>query len=52
MTIARALTDTFAGISPNHVAPFIVAQLLGGAAGAGVARWLADRTRYLPPTVA
>ena len=31
MTIARSLTDTFAGIRPADVAPFIAAQLVGGA---------------------
>ena len=35
VTIARALSDTFAGIAPNGVAPFIVAQL----AGAVLAMW-------------
>lgn len=29
VTIARALSDTFAGISPSSVAPFVVAQLGG-----------------------
>ncbi len=29
VTIARAFTDTFAGIAPAHVAGFILAQLLG-----------------------
>jgi glycerol uptake facilitator-like aquaporin len=29
VTIARALSDTFAGIAPANVAPFIVAQLIG-----------------------
>jgi glycerol uptake facilitator-like aquaporin len=40
VTAARALTDTFAGIAPNHVLPFVLAQLIGAAAGLGVARWL------------
>jgi glycerol uptake facilitator-like aquaporin len=29
ITIARSLSDTFAGISPSHVPAFILAQLLG-----------------------
>ena len=29
VTIARALSDTFAGIAPSGVAPFILAQLAG-----------------------
>jgi len=37
VTIARSLTDTFAGIQPADVPGFIVAQLAGAAAGAAVA---------------
>ncbi|WP_433177449.1 aquaporin [Actinoallomurus sp. CA-150999] len=33
VTIGRAFTDTFAGIAPASVLPFILAQLLGGALG-------------------
>jgi glycerol uptake facilitator-like aquaporin len=40
VTIARALTDTFAGINPLHVFPFIIAQLLGALAGWRVMVWL------------
>jgi glycerol uptake facilitator-like aquaporin len=40
VTIARAITDTFAGISPANVLAFIVAQLLGALAGAAVANGL------------
>ena len=40
VTIARSLTDTFAGIAPGDVAGFIAAQLLGAAAGAAAGRWL------------
>lgn len=29
VTVARAMSDTFAGISPAHVLPFIAAQLVG-----------------------
>ncbi|WP_329251426.1 aquaporin [Streptomyces sp. NBC_01478] len=36
VTIGRAFTDTFAGIAPASVVPFIAAQLLGGALGLGV----------------
>ncbi|MFZ9395328.1 MAG: aquaporin [Erythrobacter sp.] len=32
VTVARALSDTFAGIAPRDVAPFVVAQFLGGIA--------------------
>jgi glycerol uptake facilitator-like aquaporin len=41
VTIARAISDTFAGIRPADVAPFIVAQLVGAVAGMLVSRWLA-----------
>ena len=34
VTIGRALTDTFTGIAPSDVAPFVAAQLVGAALGA------------------
>jgi glycerol uptake facilitator-like aquaporin len=40
VTIARSLSDTFAGIAPGDVAAFIAAQLVGGATAAAVAAWL------------
>jgi len=40
VTIARALTDTFAGIRPLDVPGFIAAQLLGAAAATALFRWL------------
>ena len=43
VTIARALSDTFAGIRPADVAPFIVAQFLGAAAAMLVCRALLPR---------
>ncbi|MER6995089.1 MIP/aquaporin family protein [Streptomyces sp. NPDC000410] len=33
VTIGRAFTDTFAGIAPSSVAPFLAAQLVGAAVG-------------------
>ena len=33
VTIARMFTDTFAGIAPASVVPFILAQLVGAALG-------------------
>lgn len=33
VTIGRAFTDTFAGIAPASVPPFVVAQLVGGVVG-------------------
>jgi glycerol uptake facilitator-like aquaporin len=40
VTVARAMTDTFAGISPQSVPLFVLGQLLGGAAATLFARWL------------
>lgn len=40
ITVARALSDTFAGIRPQDVPAFIGAQLLGALAGLAVARAL------------
>jgi len=40
VTIARALSDTFAGIRPADVAPFVVAQMLGAVGALYVCRWL------------
>jgi glycerol uptake facilitator-like aquaporin len=41
VTLARAASDTFAGIRPADAPPFIVAQLLGAATATGLFRWLA-----------
>jgi glycerol uptake facilitator-like aquaporin len=43
ITVARSLTDTFAGIAPHDAPLFIVAQLFGAGSGAIVARFLFDR---------
>jgi glycerol uptake facilitator-like aquaporin len=40
ITVARSLSDTFAGIAPRDVPAFVTAQLLGAAAAALVSRWL------------
>jgi len=39
VTIARALSDTFAGIRPQDVVPFLIAQLTGALVGAYLGRW-------------
>jgi glycerol uptake facilitator-like aquaporin len=44
VTVARAVSDSFAGIRPADVPGFIVAQAVGGAAAVVMVRWL------LPPT--
>jgi glycerol uptake facilitator-like aquaporin len=40
VTVARTLTDTFAGIAPASVPAFVAAQLAGGTAAVGLARFL------------
>jgi glycerol uptake facilitator-like aquaporin len=40
ITVARSLTNSFAGIAPHDVPTFIAAQLSGAALAALVARWL------------
>lgn len=40
VTVARSLSDTFAGIAPAGVPFFVVAQLLGTIAAVALARWL------------
>ncbi|MFN8572064.1 MAG: MIP/aquaporin family protein [Gemmatimonadaceae bacterium] len=47
VTLARTLSDTFAGIRPMDAPPFIVAQALGAAAATWLFRWL-----ELPPVSA
>src|SRR5437868_3805315 len=42
ITVARSLSDTFAGIAPHDVPLFIVAQLVGAALGAALAKVLFD----------
>jgi glycerol uptake facilitator-like aquaporin len=40
VTIARSLSDTFAGIAPSGVVAFIAAQLVGAAAAVLLAGWM------------
>jgi glycerol uptake facilitator-like aquaporin len=40
VTLARALSDTFAGIAPAGAPPFIAAQLVGMLAAVALGRWL------------
>lgn len=42
ITLARSLTNTFAGIAPHDVPLFVVAQLIGAACAALLAKWLFD----------
>lgn len=45
VTIARALSDTFAGIAPADVPGFILAQLFGAVAATSLFAWLAPAIR-------
>jgi glycerol uptake facilitator-like aquaporin len=45
ITVARSLTNSFAGIAPGNVALFVVAQLTGAVAGAVVGSLLFDDGR-------
>jgi glycerol uptake facilitator-like aquaporin len=47
VTLARSLTDTFAGIRPADVGGFVIAQTIGAAGGTLLFRWL---TPPLPDT--
>ncbi len=40
VTVARMFTDSFTGIAPPAVAGFLLAQVCGGIAAAGVIAWL------------
>jgi glycerol uptake facilitator-like aquaporin len=40
VTIARSVTDTFAGIRPDDVLGFVIAQLLGAGLATVIFRWL------------
>ena len=40
VTLARSLSNTFAGIAPSSVPGFIAAQLIGAGAGALLFGWL------------
>lgn len=40
ITVARSLTNTFAGIAPADVPMFVLAQLIGAFTAAGLAGWL------------
>jgi glycerol uptake facilitator-like aquaporin len=45
VTIARSLSDTFAGIAPLNAPGFIAAELLGALAAAALAGWLFAKPR-------
>jgi glycerol uptake facilitator-like aquaporin len=49
VTIARSLSDTFAGIAPSGVLPFIAAQLVGATAAVVLSGWLWDGASAIGP---
>ena len=46
VTLARAASDTFAGIRPADAPPFIAAQLAGALSAMFLFRWLLPRSKY------
>lgn len=49
VTVARALSNTFAGIAPAHAPTFIAAQLVGAAFATGLFIWLAGPKEEIVP---
>jgi glycerol uptake facilitator-like aquaporin len=50
VTLARAASDTFAGIRPTDAPGFMVAQLTGAIAATLLFRWFGNATRFGPST--
>ena len=50
ITVARSLSDSFAGIAPADAPMFIIAQLAGAGLAAVVARLLFDEEAAIPPS--
>jgi arsenate reductase len=48
VTVGRTLTDTFTGIAPSSVPPFVIAQVAGGLLAVGLARYLFPVARKAP----
>jgi glycerol uptake facilitator-like aquaporin len=48
VTLARTLSDSFAGIAPSSAPAFVLAQLAGGALAAVTVGWLFRPSRSLP----
>jgi glycerol uptake facilitator-like aquaporin len=44
ITVARSLTDSFAGIAPAAVPGFVLAQLAGALVAAGLASWMLEES--------
>ena len=45
VTIARTLSDSFAGIAPASVLPFIAAQVIGAIAGIALTKFITSKNR-------
>jgi glycerol uptake facilitator-like aquaporin len=52
VTMARALSDTFAGIRPLDVPGFVVAQVVGGMVATLLFRWLTPAEPHAEPALA
>jgi glycerol uptake facilitator-like aquaporin len=48
ITIARAISNTFAGIAPNNAPAFILSQLCGALTGLMLTKWLQIGTASIP----
>lgn len=48
VTLARAFSNTFAGIRPQDVVPFVIAQLVGAVVAVYVCRWLSSEPAASP----
>jgi glycerol uptake facilitator-like aquaporin len=51
VTLARAASDTFAGIRPADAPGFIIAQILGAASATAIFRWLVPALPRVAPNV-
>jgi glycerol uptake facilitator-like aquaporin len=51
VTLARSLTDTFAGIRPADTPAFVLAQLFGAAAATMLFRWLVPSLPRVAPSL-
>jgi glycerol uptake facilitator-like aquaporin len=49
VTLARAASNTFAGIRPEDVLPFVAAQFLGALCAIGLFRWFNPRAEKVEP---
>jgi glycerol uptake facilitator-like aquaporin len=49
VTLARTMSDTFAGIAPGSAPAFLIAEAAGGALGMLVVRWLFPSERQAEP---